>query len=122
MFDSGIRVLFGCACLAVAGCGQQGPAPSSAPAATTAVNAAADGNDRIGIPECDDYLDRYEACISSRAPQNARPALAAALAQTRASWRKTLSASTQPAALAMVCQRARAAARASLVAYGCTDF
>jgi uncharacterized protein (DUF2147 family) len=37
MFDCGLRVLFDCACVAVAGRGQRGPAPSSAPAATTAV-------------------------------------------------------------------------------------
>jgi hypothetical protein len=104
----------------LAACGQ--PSTPSAPALAAAPPRAAQSDDRIGIPECDDYLDRYDACLSSHVPEGARAALRTALQQSRANWRKAVANNVDKAALTAACRNARAAARPSLVARGCADF
>ena len=92
-------------------------APASAPAAAPAATA-----DSVGIPECDDYLTKYQACIQSKVPEAARATLIQSLDQTRAAWRTTLAAPGGKDSLAAACKQMRDAARASMSAYGCTDF
>src|SRR5687767_12672335 len=58
-----------------------------AAATATAPATTASTGDKIGVPECDDYLDKYEACISSKVPEAARAQYETTLAQTRKSWR-----------------------------------
>ena len=101
-------------------CGEQ--APSSGPPVAAAPSGAVREDDRIGVAECDDYVDHYEACLAANVPEDVRAALRAALQQTRTTWRKASSNKGGQEAMAAVCQRARAAARPSLVARGCTDF
>ena len=70
--------------LALAACQQSAPpATTSAPAkpAATAPQATADS---VGIPECDDYLNKYQACVESKVPEAARGALKQSIDQTRA--------------------------------------
>src|SRR6185369_11823991 len=47
------------------------PAPA-APAMTAAPTATADS---VGVPECDDYLNKYQACVDSKVPEASRAAL-----------------------------------------------
>ena len=127
-----------CAVLALAACQQQSepakpaaPAPSSTPAApaTTPPPAAAPAAappaataGAIGIPECDNYLTKYEACVSSKVPESARDALRQGLEQTRTAWRSAASNDATKASLGAACTQAHEAAKAALSAYGCTDF
>ena len=57
-------------------------APAAAPAATTAAAPAAVAE--FGVPECDDYLTKYIACIDSKVPEAARATVRQALDQTKA--------------------------------------
>src|SRR5437763_3167961 len=43
--------------------------------------------DKIGIPECDDYIAKYEAC-TTKVPEAGRAAYKSSLDQVRASWKK----------------------------------
>ena len=107
--------------LALAACQQQSGPTSSASAAsrlTTAVVSA----DALGVPECDDYLKKYEACVMRKAPESGRAALKQSLNQTRTAWRSALAAPGGREGLATACKQARLASKASLTAYGCTDF
>ena len=132
-------LLAACAVLALAACQQQSaptpakpaePAPSSQPATppppTTPPAAAAPATtatgDSIGIPECDNYLAKYEACVAGKVPEAARDALRQSLEQTRAAWRSAAANEATKAGLANACTQAHDAAKASLNAYGCTDF
>ena len=119
MVRANLRALTIAACLSLAACGTQPPPP--APRAASAPPRAIAQDERTGIAECDDYLDRYEACLATHVPQEARDALRIALQQTRATWRKSVTTSNK-ASMANVCNNTRAAARPSLVARGCTDF
>lgn len=77
--------------------------------------------DSVGVPECDDYLNRYKACLTSKVPEAARTALNQSLEQTRAAWRSAAANAGAKEALASTCKQSREALKASLSAYGCTD-
>jgi hypothetical protein len=96
------------------------PASGTVAQAPPAAPVAAD--ERVGVPECDDYLARYQACLESRAPASSREPLRVALEQSRATWRKAAAASADHRALAQVCERTQQAARTAMQAYGCKDF
>ena len=105
---------------ALAACQQQ-PSPAASqtdkPSAVVATPAAGD----IGIPECDDYLNKYQACVLTKAPASARATLKQSLDQTRTVWRTASATPSGKAGLAAACKQAREASRASLRAYGCAD-
>ena len=96
------------------------PAAEAAPAPADATAVAATG-ESIGIPECDDYLTKYEACISAHVPAASQDALKQSLDATRTGWKQAIAAGGG-ASLAAACTQMKESARASLKAYGCTDF
>lgn len=96
------------------------PAPAAAAPAMAAAPAA--GADSIGIAECDDYLTKYQACVESKVPEGSRAALKLSLDQTRAGWRTALASPGGKDALGAACKQMRDASKASMAAYGCTDF
>ena len=89
-----------------------------APADTTAM---APTSESLGVPECDEYLTKYEACISGHVPAAAQDALKKSLDATRAGWKQAIDAGGK-ASLAAACKQMTDSARTSLKAYGCTDF
>jgi hypothetical protein len=107
---------------ATAPAAEPAPAPAAEPAAAPAdATAAAPAADSVGIPECDAYLNKYEACISAHVPAAAQAALKASLDQTRAGWAQAI-ANGGKDQLAAACTQMTDSARASMKAYGCTDF
>lgn len=107
------------ATIALVACGQQSQPPAAIAPAPKALPVA---NESLGVPECDDYLNKYQACVTANAPEAARSALVQSLNQTRNAWRSALSTPASKEALANACQQARDTARPSLAAYGCADF
>jgi hypothetical protein len=96
------------------------PAVEPAPAPTDATAMAATA-EPLGVPECDDYLTKYEACISAHVPAASQDALKQSLDATRAGWKQAIDAGGK-ATLATACTQMKESARTSLKAYGCTDF
>ena len=94
------------------------PTPAAAPPATPAVATA----DSVGIPECDDYLNKYQACVEGKVPEAARGMMRQSLDQTRAAWRTAMASPGGRDGMAAACKQARDAAKTSMAAYGCTDF
>jgi len=91
--------------------------PQTALSVTASIPASA-----IGIPECDDYLARYEKCLAGNIDASARPVLEQNLSQTRSSW-KTLAATEQgKSSLAQVCRTASASTKGLAQQFGCADF
>lgn len=113
------RFAFG-ALLTCAACNEPAASatPGAAPATETQVNAAGDG---IGVPECDDYLNKYQACVASKVPEAARASMTQALDQMRSGWRTAATTPEGKAGLASACSQARAAMKTSMSAYGCTE-
>lgn len=95
------------------------PPPPPPPVAPTASTASAGD---VGIAECDDYLHKYEACLTGQVPEAARATLQQSLDATRDAWRQAAAVAQGSDALRNACVQARDSTRSSLQAYGCTDF
>jgi hypothetical protein len=89
--------------------------PTASPASTT----TASTGDKIGVPECDDFIAKYEACISGKVPAAARAQFNSTLKQWRDSWRQAASTPQGKAGLAQGCKMSAEQARASMKSFGC---
>ncbi|PYX63659.1 MAG: hypothetical protein DMG78_31445, partial [Acidobacteria bacterium] len=54
---------------------------------TTATTAPKMTGEKIGVPECDDFIAKYDACVSSKVPETARAQYQNAVKQWRDSWK-----------------------------------
>lgn len=93
------------------------PTPAAEPAAPATASASG-----IGVAECDDFLAKYEACLADKVPESARAALQQSLEATRSGWKQAMATPGGADALKTACIQMRDTSRASLQAYGCTDF
>ena len=89
--------------------------PAASPAATTAST-----GEKIGVPECDDFLAKYEACVSGKVPAAAQATFKTSLDTWRSSWKKLAETPQGKAGLATACKAAADQAKTSLGTYGCT--
>jgi len=76
--------------------------------------------DKIGIPECDDFIAKYDACVSTKVPEAARASFKTAVDQWRAAWKKAADDPATKSTLAAACKDAAAKQEAALKPYGCT--
>ena len=120
------------ACAAAISCsGEKAPSPAppapavgatattAAPAAPAAAPAMATA-ESIGVPECDEFIRKYEACVAQHVPAASKAQFEQGMAQWRTAWK---SAAAQPAArpsLVTACQQAMASTKMATTTYGCT--
>jgi hypothetical protein len=90
---------------------------TTTPASTTATTASAD---KIGVPECDEYIAAYDACVSGKVPEVARAQYKAAFDQLRTSWKKLAANPQTKTSLAAACKQATEQARTAMKTYNCT--
>ena len=76
--------------------------------------------DKIGVPECDDYIAKYESCLRGKVPEMAKAQLESSLKTARENWKKAAENASSRGTLAAACKQASDAAAASMKAYGCT--
>ncbi len=75
--------------------------------------------DKIGVAECDEYIEKYEACINSKVPEAQRAMLKSSFEAQRNAF-KTAAANPQAkAGLATGCKQAIETAKQSMSAYSC---
>src|ERR1700682_4919246 len=60
--------------------------PTTTGAMPTPAKTTASG-EKIGVPECDEFITKYEAC-TSKVPEAARAQYKSSVEQLRASWKK----------------------------------
>ena len=115
-------VLIGCAKTETANnsnsTGNTNKAATAAASPATATTATA--GEKIGVPECDEFIAAYDACVSSKVPEAARAQYKTAIAQWRSSWSKLAANPNTKATLAAACKQSAESARASMKSYGCT--
>jgi hypothetical protein len=99
---------------------RESAAPPATSPATTAPATATTAGEKIGVPECDEFIAAYDACVSSKVPEAARAQYKTAIAQWRTSWRKLAENPNTKATLAAACKQSAESARASMKTYGCT--
>ena len=73
----------------------------------------------IGVAECDEYLNKYDKCVSSKVPESARPQLKQSVDTMRNAWKTAATTPAGKAGLAQGCKQALETAKASMGAYGC---
>jgi len=96
---------------------------TSTPAASTATPAApatATLADKIGVPECDDFIAAYDACVSSKVPEVARAQYKASIEQWRSGWKKLAENPQTKPTLVAACQQTLEQTRASMKSFNCT--
>jgi len=96
-------------------------ATNTAPANTTAKTDVAPAGDSVGVAECDEYIKKYEACltkIAAKNPQVEGPMKTAFEAQ-RNGFKTAASTPQGKATLATACKQAIDTAKASTSAYAC---
>lgn len=111
-------LLLSCSKEATTNRGVTAPANPAASPAATATTTTASG-EKVGVPECDDYIAKYDACVSGKVPEAARAQYRASIEQMRKSW-QTLAANPQTkASLAQACKTAAEQARVSMKSFAC---
>ena len=78
--------------------------------------------DSVGVAECDEYIKKYEACltkIAEKAPQ-AQTGMKTAFEQQRNAFKQAASTEQGKATLATTCKQAIETAKQSTSAYACT--
>jgi len=106
----------------LAACGHESAPTSSTTAPATTAPTAVASADSVGIPECDDYLSRYAACVSAKVPEAAKAGLQQSLAQMRTAWKAAAATEAGKQGLAQACKQAHDGAKAMMQQYGCADF
>jgi|SRR5687767_11861144 len=92
------------------------PATTSTPAASTASSSGAS----IGVPECDDFLAKYDSC-TNKVPEMVRAQYENAGKQMRDQWKRLADNPQTKASLAAACKQAVEQQAAAWKMYGCAN-
>jgi len=87
--------------------------PTTSPVAATT-------SAKTGVPECDDYITKFDACINGHIPEAARAQYKASLETQRTQWQKLAANPQTKASLAQACKTAQEQQRTALKAFKCT--
>lgn len=80
---------------------------------------AAGAQDAVGIAACDDFLSKYEGCVTTKVPEAQRATLTASISQMRAAWKPMATNPQTKGALESACQQSAAQIKQATSAYGC---
>ena len=92
------------------------PADNSKPADN---KETAGGGDKIGVPECDEYIEKYEACIMEKVPEAQRTMFKSSFETAKKGWKDAAATPQGKAGLATGCKAALDAAKTSMASFGC---
>lgn len=120
----GAVFLIGCGKTETGNSNSNSPATSSGDKPTTATStpataAAPSSGEKIGIPECDDFITKYDACVAGKVPEAQRAQYQTALKQWRDTWRELAKNSLTKSTLAAACKQAAEQAKTSMKEYNC---
>ncbi len=86
--------------------------------AAGAIAAVPGGLVEIGIPECDEYIQKYSKCVADKVPGAARKAMLDAMDTTAKAWKEAADGPARTG-LATACKAALAAAQKATKPMGC---
>ncbi len=75
--------------------------------------------DKVGVLECDEYIAKYESCVTGKVPASARGALQSSIEQMRKSWKQVAANPQTRATLASTCKQMQETSKPTMTAYGC---
>lgn len=95
------------------------PATSMPASSTPAAGTASSGADKIGVPECDDFIAKYDACVSNKVPEMVRAQYKEAIARWRTEWRRAANDPATRPTLVATCKQIASQQAAALKSFGC---
>ena len=95
-------------------------AQKSATSGTATTSTTASTGDKIGVAECDDFIAKYESCVTGKVPEVARAQYQSAVKQWKESWKKLAENPQTKGTLAAACKQAKEQQEAALKSFGCT--
>src|SRR2546423_13444832 len=99
--------------------GSDNTATTNAGNTNATTNTSTASADKVGVPECDEYIAKVEACLA-KAPAAGQPAVKSSLDTMRKTWKDAAATPQGKAGLAMGCKAALDQAKTSYSAYGCS--
>jgi hypothetical protein len=87
---------------------------------STVLSAGAMAADPIGVPACDDFLTKYEACITNNVPAAQKSMVQGQVDQMRKSWTDMAKNPQAKPALEGACKSSAEQMKAVVAAYKCT--
>ena len=75
--------------------------------------------EKIGIPECDEFVAKYEACITDHVPEAKQRQYRENIAAWSKAWRQQMVNTTARDVVAAACKRHIIASRESMKSFGC---
>lgn len=94
-------------------------APKTDAPKTDAPKTETTSGDSVGVPECDEYIKKYEACVNSKVPEAQRGAFKSSFETMRKSWKDAAANPQGKAALATGCKQALDQAKQTFSSYSC---
>ena len=91
----------------------------TAPSSVTPGAATASSDDKIGVPECDEFMTKYDACVSNKVPEMVRVQYKEALARARSDMRARANDPATRSTMASYCKQALEQAKTSMTAFNC---
>jgi len=73
-----------------------------------------------GIAACDDFLQKYDTCVTSKLPEAQRATYKAQLDQTRKAWLDMAKNPSAKSTMEQSCKQTSDAMKASLQSFGCS--
>ena len=89
------------------------PASASTPASSTATA------EKVGVPECDDFIAKYDACVSTKVPEAVRAQYRTSLETWRKEWAKMAANPRTKPGLVQACKMALEQQKTALKSYNC---
>lgn len=96
----------------------QPPVGAPTPAEKKPVAVAEVGDGKVGVAECDEYIDKYRKCIDDKLPESTRGYMTDAIDQSLLAW-KEAAAGPNKDGVAATCKTALDAAKQATSAMGC---
>jgi hypothetical protein len=86
---------------------------------TTTTTTTTESADKVGVPECDEYIQKWEACVNSKVPEAQRATFKSSFETLRKSWKDAAANPQGKAGLATGCKQALETAKQTYSTYGC---
>ncbi len=88
-------------------------------AAQASAHANTGAVDPIGVPECDDYVQKYESCLTDKMPAQDQEIYRVRMSSQRRAWEQMTADPTAHDTLVQQCKDATASAAQEFAKYGC---
>lgn len=76
--------------------------------------------DKVGVAECDEYIEKVDACLTSKIPEAQRGAYKSSFDTLRKGWKDAAATPQGKTSLAAGCKQALESAKQTYGTYGCT--